>query len=295
VKKGHQQNWDDPSLFFPKRPWWQHWIRAIVFLSAGATAISMAVSLIPREHAPPFDPQPAAAPTEIPSLPFVAVPVPVPATAGGETSAGGSKPTWGGAVPAPGGSAPLVTAYLPWAQAMARRMDIPAVALQAYAHAQAVMAQTLPSCHLSWPILAGIGRVESYHGRFRGAALLADGTSRPPIVGVPLDGAPGLMTISDTDNGAYDGDPVYDRAVGPMQFIPSTWRRHAADGNGDGQDDPFNINDAALAAANYLCADGRDLSTSAGWAAAVYSYNHTTEYVRMVYGWADQYSRASLA
>ena len=47
-----------------------------------------------------------------------------------------------------------------------------------------------------------------------------------------------------------------------MQFIPSTWMIYGADGNGDGIKDPFNIFDAALAAANYLCDAGGDLSTT---------------------------------
>jgi membrane-bound lytic murein transglycosylase B len=78
-----------------------------------------------------------------------------------------------------------------------------------------------------------------------------------------------------------------------MQFIPSTWRTSGADGNRDGREDPFNVNDAALAAAGYLCAGGRDLTTSQGWTRAVLSYNNTAEYVRLVYGNADTYARRS--
>jgi hypothetical protein len=53
--------------------------------------------------------------------------------------------------------------------------------------------------------------------------------------------------------------PCTTRAVGPMQFIASTWRRVQVDGNGDGRGDPDNIYDAALGAAVYLCAGETDL------------------------------------
>jgi membrane-bound lytic murein transglycosylase B len=185
--------------------------------------------------------------------------------------------------------------YSGWARQLSGKLDIPAVALQAYAYAQVETARTNPRCKLSWTLLAGIGKIESNHGRYGGARLLADGTSRPRIIGVPLDGAPGLMTIADTDGGRLDGDRTHDRAVGPMQFIPSTWARSGTDGNRDGHKDPFNLNDAALAAAGYLCAGGRVLTTSEGWTQAVLSYNHTAEYVRSVYGHADRYARTSLA
>ncbi len=84
------------------------------------------------------------------------------------------------------------------------------------------------------------------------------------------------------------------RALGPLQFIPSTWRQWAADGDGDGRADPQDLDDAALAAAHYLCASGGDLSTGAGWSAAIYSYNHSAAYVRSVYAAAQAYAaRAS--
>jgi membrane-bound lytic murein transglycosylase B len=184
--------------------------------------------------------------------------------------------------------------YRTWARGLSGKLDIPAVALQAYAYAQVTTARTHPHCHLSWTLLAGIGRIESNHGRYGGATLRADGTSSPRIIGVPLNGGPGLMTISDTDNGRLDGDRRYDRAVGPMQFIPSTWARSGVDGDGDGRADPFDIDDASMAAARYLCAGGRDVSTSQGWSQAVLSYNHTGEYLRSVYGYADGYAHASL-
>jgi len=168
---------------------------------------------------------------------------------------------------------------------------IPVVALTAYRRAEARMAKATPGCHVRWYLIAGIGRVESDHGRFGGAQLRADGTSDPPIIGVALDGRPGFATIRDTDGGRYDGDTAFDRAVGPMQFIPSSWASYAADGDGDGRADPFNLNDAALAAAAYLCNAGGDLSTKAGQKAAVRSYNHSDEYVALVLALAARYER----
>jgi hypothetical protein len=165
---------------------------------------------------------------------------------------------------------------------------IPRVALNAYRVAAARMANTQPSCGIDWALLAGIGREESDHGRFAGATLNPDGTSTPPVVGIPLNGN-GTALIGDTDRGRLDGDTVYDRAVGPMQFIPSTWAAYGADANGDGKVDVFNINDAALASARYLCAAGGNLRTHAGQVAAVLAYNHSDEYLAQVLALAEAY------
>ena len=134
--------------------------------------------------------------------------------------------------------------------------------LQAYKQSAAAVDAEQPSCHLPWWLLAGIGHTESGHAE--SGRLYADGTTRGRILGPRLNGGiAGDAVISDTDHGLYDGDTVYDRAVGPMQFIPSTWQRWGADGNHDGKTDPNNIFDATLAAGRYLCADGRNLATTA--------------------------------
>jgi len=138
------------------------------------------------------------------------------------------------------------------------------------------------SCKISWQLIAAIGRVESDHGRYGGNTLGDDGKSRPGIYGIPLDGSNGTARITDTDAGQYDNDPILDRAVGPMQFIPSTWSVVGVDGDGDDVRDPQDIDDAALAAAVYLCSGDEDLSTTAGQSAAVYRYNHSQEYVDLV-------------
>jgi membrane-bound lytic murein transglycosylase B len=178
---------------------------------------------------------------------------------------------------------------------MALATGIPARALQAYAQADLRMADEHPGCHLNWSTLAGIGSVESDHGRHGGASVAPDGRTMPPIIGPPLDGSNGNKAIRDTDGGALDGDRVWDRAVGPMQFIPSTWARWGVRASGDGaRPDPQNIDDAALAAARYLCASGRDLGSGTGWWQAVLSYNNTAEYAQLVYATAQRYGQASL-
>jgi hypothetical protein len=69
-----------------------------------------------------------------------------------------------------------------------------------------------------------------------------------------------------------------------MQFIPSTWAGWGVDANGDGVKDPFNIFDAAAAAADYLCAAGGNLSTTRGQVQAILSYNYSYDYVSLVMG-----------
>ena len=129
-------------------------------------------------------------------------------------------------------------------------------------------------------------------GQARGGRVDANGTTFSPILGPVLNGQ-GFAMIKDTDNGAYDGDSTHDRAVGPMQFIPSTWATWGQDGNDDGRKDPNNIYDAALAAGRYLCAGSRDLAIAADLDRAVLSYNHSNEYLRTVRSWFDYYKRGT--
>jgi hypothetical protein len=100
--------------------------------------------------------------------------------------------------------------------------------------------------------------------------------------------------VHDTDAGRLDGDSRYDRAVGPMQFLPSTWAAVAVDGDGDGRRDVQDINDAALGSAVYLCADHDDLSTRAGQRAALLRYNHSRAYVDRVMAIAHAYLTSGL-
>ncbi|MGA8254940.1 MAG: lytic transglycosylase domain-containing protein, partial [Nocardioides sp.] len=144
-------------------------------------------------------------------------------------------------------------------------------------------------CHLSWQLLAAIGRIESDHGRFGGSALDASGVAVPAILGPALNGAGKTAVILDTDAGQFDDDIVHDRAVGPMQFIPATWSALGVDADGDGTRNPQDIDDAALAAAVYLCSGGEDLAIGGGRRTAIYRYNHSQAYVDLVLQVARDY------
>jgi Transglycosylase SLT domain len=166
-------------------------------------------------------------------------------------------------------------------------LGIPAVVLGAYQSAERNLVASRPGCHLSWSVLAGIGRIESGHAR--GGRIDAAGNALGPILGPPLDGSPGVAAIADTDRGMLDQDTVWDRAVGPMQFIPSSWRSYSVDGNGDGVASPHSIYDSTLAAGGYLCSGGGDLSDPVQLQAAVFRYNHSATYVSTVLRWAHAY------
>ncbi|MDG2114044.1 MAG: lytic transglycosylase domain-containing protein, partial [Actinomycetota bacterium] len=169
--------------------------------------------------------------------------------------------------------------------------DLTFVALEAYVTAAATTREAHVTCGLDWPVLAAIGRVESRHGTYGDSELDVAGETLVDIVGIPLDGTRNTREIRDTDGGLLDGDPVYDRAVGPMQFIPTTWARWARDGDGDGVADPHNLYDAASAAGAYLCAAGNFISTD-GTRRAIFAYNHSDAYVDAVLQLVDVY-RAS--
>lgn len=176
-----------------------------------------------------------------------------------------------------------------WLRRTAAKAGIPEVALRAYASAQL---SGVGGCDVGWTTLAGIGWVESHHGTIGGRALEADGRSQPPIIGPALDGTRGFKALRSTpESAAWHGDARWEHAVGPMQFLRSSWDRWGADGDGDGVADPLDLDDAAAATARYLCADGHDLATGAGWSAAIYSYNHSDVYVRDVYAAASAYAQ----
>jgi membrane-bound lytic murein transglycosylase B len=179
-----------------------------------------------------------------------------------------------------------------WLARTARETGIGRVALTAYASASLRLAREQPSCRIGWTTLAGIGAIESGHGTNGGASLRPDGTTSRRILGPPLDGTGGTAAIPSTaDSVVWHGDRRWDHAVGPMQFIPSTWRRWGTDASGDGRADPNNVLDAAAAAARYLCASGGDLTTAEGWTRAVFSYNHSEDYVHSVLARANRYAR----
>jgi membrane-bound lytic murein transglycosylase B len=177
-----------------------------------------------------------------------------------------------------------------WAAERAPRLGIPITALEAYAYAARVAEVENPKCRLAWTTLAGIGMVESHHGTYRGAIIAPNGDVRPNVRGVRLDGSMGNLDIPDTDGGKLDGDPTHDRAMGPMQFIPETWRLYGVDANNDDVVSPDNIDDAALSAAGYLCWRGKRLDTPRGWMDALRAYNLSDQYARTVRDWATAYA-----
>ena len=176
-----------------------------------------------------------------------------------------------------GSASAAVTASNPSEEAIT---DIPPLMLSLFVH-EATQCPGLP-----WTVMAGISKVESDHGRFGGAGLGSDGTIRPPIIGIPLDGTNGTARIPDSDGGRWDHDTVWDRAVGPFQFIPSSWRIFGADGNNDGVADPNNVYDAIGAMRRHLCPDGQ----TADIESTIFSYNRSHDYVALVLDWASRYT-----
>jgi peptidoglycan hydrolase CwlO-like protein len=100
-----------------------------------------------------------------------------------------------------------------------------------------------------WYILAAVGKVESNHGQAMG----------PSSAG----------------------------AMGPMQFMPTTWETSGVDGNGDGVANVMDPEDAIPAAASYL----EDGGAPQDWYRALYSYNHADWYVKKVLAVAEAYRR----
>ncbi|SDD26593.1 lytic transglycosylase domain-containing protein [Nocardioides lianchengensis] len=222
-------------------------------------------------------------------------PDPLPATS---LPDGTSVPTQAIEAPAsvssPDGVAPGIGAGgAAQAVSTASTAGIPSVALAAYQRAETVINAADESCNLTWQLVAAIGRVESDHGRYGGNTLDDQGVARPGIFGIALDGSNKTQAIADTDAGQFDGDAKWDRAVGPLQFIPSTWSVVGVDADGDGRRDPQDIDDAALASAVYLCSGDDDLSTTAGQRTAVYRYNHSDSYVDLVLSIMSNYLAGS--
>jgi membrane-bound lytic murein transglycosylase B len=214
-----------------------------------------------------------------------------PQEAGPSTSTGTSTGTAaGGSAPS---SSPLSRVDQAWAAKAAAATGISDRAFLAYASADLTIEKEQPACGLGWNTLAAIGTVESANGTYGGATVLADGYTSKPIVGVPLDGGTfgggRVAAIPAAGHGKQGGGTTWVHAVGPFQFLPSTWAQWGTDGNGDGVASPNQIDDAALSAARYLCASG-PMTTAAGWRAAVLTYNHSDAYANEVADLANQYA-----
>jgi len=246
-------------------------LRHLLFFASALALVSL-VAWLAQQQPPTGDPVLSSAGP--PSLAARPAPGPVPSPAAPVVS---------------GPAVPAVDAG--WVRRTAAAAGVPEVAVAAYA--RAVLAAP-SSCGLGWTTLAGIGWVESQHGTIGGRTLSADGLSSTPILGPALDGAGPVAAIRATPaTTLLHGDPEWDHAVGPLQFLPSTWETWARDGDGDGTADPQDLDDAAAAAAAYLCGTGQDLTTGPGWSAAVYAYNHSASYVQSVYVAATTYATRS--
>jgi len=257
-------------------------IGGLVWLFAGAAAGD-------RQSAP----GPGLGPTTSVARQPQAGPAPETGPSGPETTGSGSPETRSGTQETGSGNAETGAgtpetgsdSLAAWAAGVSAATGIPARAVQGYGYAEIVLQSENPGCHLAWNTLAGIGMVESDHGRYGGAALSADGTETKAIIGPALDGSPGRRDLPAADHGRLTGDPVHDHAVGPMQLLPETWYQYADPGT-----NPQNIDAAAIAAGRYLCADGRDLTTATGWWTAILAYNDSTSYANLVFHYADAYA-----
>lgn len=139
---------------------------------------------------------------------------------------------------------------------------------------------------LPWQVLAGVGWVESRHGQ--GRVDPVTGGVDPPIIGPPLDGRSGFALIRDSSQ--PDG---YAHALGPMQFLSTTWARWATlapDRPPGAQPDVHNAWDAIFTAARYLCAGADHLDDVR---AALFRYNRSEAYVREVLAKASEYGLGS--
>ncbi|MFC5921811.1 lytic murein transglycosylase [Micromonospora vulcania] len=248
--------------------------------------VAIDASAAPTTAVPPAVPSGLPGGAPLPTSPFPTSP-PLTSTF---PPAGGST---GGPIGPPVGVGRPSDVLAGWAQQVGAKVGIPPAAMQAYGYAELVLGQTNRSCALSWTTLAAIGQVESGHGSANGARLGLDGKVLPEIIGLRLDGNGGRMRIIDTDRGALDKDTEFDRAIGPMQFIPTTWQEIGADADNDGRKDPHDLDDAALAAGNYLCKNGRNLSIPGDWWNAILSYNDVRRYAQDVYDNANRYGQAS--
>jgi hypothetical protein len=236
----------------------------------------------------------APSPAATDARPDAAASAPVAGLPTGSAPAGpsGFPGTEGPLQPAPNGGRPA-DALSGWAGQVGTKVGIPVVAVEAYGYAELVVSRTTPACRLSWTTLAAIALVESSHGSANGAVLGADGSVQPAIYGLPLDGKGGRQLIRDTDRGVMDGDPAYDRAVGPLQFVPATWAGYKVDADNNGIADANDIDDASLTAAVYLCQGGRDMSKADSWWDAILSYNAVRPYAQKVFDAANDYGRRS--
>jgi len=193
------------------------------------------------------------------------------------TATPGTEPAVAAAIESTGISVPIVPVLTDAAHLrLVTGLSVPVILMAAYQ--QAVTAAPA-SCHLPLSLLAAIGQVES--GSLAGRTLTASHRVVPPVIGPALNGV-GVAAIPDSDGGVLDADSGWDHAVGPMQFLPGSWRTWGRDGDGDGIADPQDVEDAAAAAGALLCAAGGDLAESGGLRRAILAYNQSSAYLQSV-------------
>ena len=117
----------------------------------------------------------------------------------------------------------------------------PGSALAAYRRGVDVVNAADPQCRVDWALVAAIGKVESNHGRYGGNGLDRDGTVKPGIYGIPLDGRNDTAVIRDSDGGTLDRDAT----SGPRGGAHAVHPRHVAHRRGRRQrrrrKDPQNL------------------------------------------------------
>ncbi|GAB3128964.1 hypothetical protein GCM10027289_09670 [Tsukamurella serpentis] len=159
-------------------------------------------------------------------------------------------------------------------------LGIPGAAYAAYKAAADRMALEAPACGIEWNLVAAIGRIESGHAD--GGNVDARGQTLTPIEGPVLDG-------SLAGNAVIRDGAGFARALGPMQFLSTTWKMFGGDNNGDGTPDVNNLRDATYGAARYLCSSSSGLQHEANQRVAVFAYNQSNSYVDNVVAWSKAY------
>ena len=259
-------------------------VGAIGWLSAASTVVAPAVTPTAADRHLQIEAPPA--------VPGISVPEPLRGPTLRTSALAAADRAAAATVPGAPALPVLPNTLGPAVQIVAGSAGIPQLVLEAYRAAEARLATDLPGCHLPWYLLAGIGRIESGHAG--GGRTDVNGTTMTAILGPRLNGTlAGNAVIGDTDGGSIDGDPHFDRAVGPMQFLPGTWKAYAADGNGDGRADPNNVFDAALGAGKYLCAGAFDMRNAGQRMSAILRYNNSGAYAAQVLTWAAAYSQGA--
>ncbi|MCA9349426.1 lytic murein transglycosylase, partial [Candidatus Saccharibacteria bacterium] len=120
---------------------------------------------------------------------------------------------------------------------------------------------------LDWTVIAGMYKKESNHGRYPNNTVAADGTVSNPIIGDVL-----------TRSG--------ERAIGPGQFLPSTWSSVGFDADGDGEVNAQDADDAIASSVRYICPG---VGKNDNYKSAVAIYNGSSSYYTGVMNWSSRY------